>query len=37
MQVTLQDRLIEALREEVIDQLIMNYGHRQSYYIIITY
>ncbi|MBT4077109.1 MAG: DUF1707 and DUF2154 domain-containing protein [Gammaproteobacteria bacterium] len=29
MQVTPQDRPIEALREEVIDQLIMNYGHRQ--------
>jgi hypothetical protein len=27
MPVTLEDRPIEALREEIVDQLIMNYGH----------
>jgi hypothetical protein len=27
MPVTAQDRPIEALREEIVDQLIMNYGH----------
>ena len=29
MPVSFQDKPIELLREEVIDQLIMNYGHGQ--------
>jgi len=30
MPVTIEDRPIKIVREEVIDQLIMNYGHESS-------